>query len=166
MSTTTTNTPQVKLPNKLSDLMFVAIKDLVKMENSPGYIIEMGAWHEPIDPDLFEDMYGRKIDKKACAVCFAGSVIASSLKANKNTELSPDDFDRDTRGKLDALNHIREGELVLALTSMGMDEDTAMAYETILGGNFYLEVASYDENKEQFKDDMINLAGLLSTVGL
>ena len=58
---------KVKLPNKASDLIYLALHDLELCEKNSKYKIDMGRWHRFRDDNL-------------CYVCLAGSVIAQTLK--------------------------------------------------------------------------------------
>lgn len=62
------------LPDKLSELLEVALTDLKKCERSTKYRVSMLHWHTPVP------------EGNACWVCLAGSVMAKEFK------LSPKDF--------------------------------------------------------------------------
>ena len=83
-----------QLPDKLSELIRVALGDLRKCEADPKYVVNMAVWHQ-------------SLDDKRCAVCLAGSVMAKSLNAFPYTEPWPADFDLGTTIKLMALNDLR-----------------------------------------------------------
>lgn len=97
------------LPDTLSGLIRVALKDLAKAERTPGYVIDMHDWHSPTQ------------NGKNCSVCFAGSVMAMSLKASPLSDVSPDDWWNGITGKLEAINSLREGDITSALSYIGLD---------------------------------------------
>jgi hypothetical protein len=87
------------LPDKLSALIRVAVADMRKVQADPRYELDARTWHEPRDTD----------DNKAvCAVCMAGAVMANTLSADLNDDLSIGDFGDDA-DKLDALDDVRGG---------------------------------------------------------
>lgn len=53
-------------PDKPSELILLALKDLESVEKSKKYVVHMGHWHLP--------------DEGKCYVCFAGAVMAGTLK--------------------------------------------------------------------------------------
>jgi hypothetical protein len=57
---------QDTLPNKPSELIRVALKDLEEAERDPHYEVEMCTWHRPSSTT------------GVCTVCLAGSVLAKS----------------------------------------------------------------------------------------
>lgn len=61
-----------KLPRRFSTLILHALKDLRKAERSPKYKVDMTNWHMP---------------NSHCSVCFAGAVMAFSLKLDPKTEV-------------------------------------------------------------------------------
>ncbi len=65
---------KVKLPNKASDLIDLALHDLELCERNSKYKINMQNWHKLKDDNL-------------CHVCLAGSVIAQTLKYPMKTVL-------------------------------------------------------------------------------
>lgn len=55
-----------KLPNKLSDLLRLAVRDAQACEADPKYKLEMETWHCPSH------------DGRVCFVCMAGAVMAKT----------------------------------------------------------------------------------------
>lgn len=92
------------LPDKLSDLIDVALRDLEQVEKDKRYVIDMQAWHSP------------KGD--ACHICFAGAVMAGTLGKAPDWPHSPCDFDAATSAKLDALDAVRCGAFGAAITDL------------------------------------------------
>jgi hypothetical protein len=85
------------LPDKLSDLLELAIDDCRKIKKLKSYKLDMYNFHF------------MKRDKK-CHVCMAGAVMACGLKAKRTQSYMPDDFDDDTCSKLEAINEMRVGD--------------------------------------------------------
>ncbi len=69
-----------ELPDKPSELVELAIKDLMLCHEDPRYEIEYGVWHRTYS------------NSKQCYVCFAGSVIAQTLQACPSNIVSPLNF--------------------------------------------------------------------------
>jgi hypothetical protein len=133
-----------KLPEKMSDLIDVALEDLAKVEASEKYIVEMGTWHEPGEP------------MEACEVCFAGGVMAMSLNADPEDLLSPDDFKLDIANKLSALNELRMGDTQCAALELGIDH-----------GEFpFRNITHYSDDPAGFVADTKQLAVDLREAGL
>lgn len=137
----------LKLPNKLSDLMEVALKDLAKAERSAFYNAEMGSWHQP--------QYNRG-DVVSCDVCFAGSVIAFTLHADKDSQMAPSMFSRDLHGKLIALNSVRNGGYGSAAYSMGFSvrRQKKIAAHVLASPALAHRPVSYHRDRKVFKEDI------------
>lgn len=136
-----TKTKQVKLPDKPSALIRLALRDLEKCEQSKNYQIEMGAWHEP---------------NGKCSVCLAGAVMAQSLYGERSKAFIPSDFGPNEL-KLRALDDFRCGYINEAFMQLGMKHP---------GLPEYFEVAQYRGNPQKFKKNMRQLATLLAKEGL
>lgn len=100
--------PVKALPNKPSDLIALALKDLAAAERSKKYKINMGAWHEQLGTS------------RACSVCFAGAVMAKLNDIGPQHAVFPDSFDPETQNKLAALNLFRLGDVQGGLDDMGL----------------------------------------------
>lgn len=88
----------MSLPDKKSELLQVALNDIKRAANTPGYRIDMHEWHY-MDPDT-----------GVCEVCLAGAVMAFSLnvaptEAATPSSVSKNDLERD---KLRYLNALRQ----------------------------------------------------------
>lgn len=68
--------------------------------------------------------------KDKCVVCDAGMVMAGTLRGDPNSDLFPRDYSEEIEARLDAIDSLRNGELVdaLHLISFGSDpsEDDEM----------------------------------------
>lgn len=110
------------LPDKLSELLMVALKDLEKAEESPKHQINMRTWH------------GGSTEHEECEVCLAGSVMAFTLNTPHNEPSYPGLFSINTMRKLLALNHLRVGNVAAALEAINepkMREIPASAFQII-----------------------------------
>jgi hypothetical protein len=148
-----------KLPDKPSALIRLALDDLRAIERSKQYKVMMEDWHSGNtscgNPDCTQC---KRAADEPCEVCFAGSVMAKSLGADKNDCLEPDDFDGNTENKLYAINCFRTGALGSALEFLGLDKPTYLSDE--------VPVIEYDESPAQFKKEMSKMADALERFGL
>lgn len=125
----------VKLPDKPSELIRLAINDLVAVEQNPDYKVCMAIW------------YLRNPGDK-CLVCFAGAVMAQTLGAESTSALNADSFPKDIGDKLVALDYFRVGWLGCGLTALGIQ------YRAL--DNIALQ--RYEDDPMGFKQDMVFLA--------
>lgn len=103
---------------KLSDLLEVALKDLVSVERmKKTYVVNMGLWHSP----SYHDENGR------CAVCLAGSVMACTMQIPTDVSEVTVVGDRSPQGqadwlKLAAINQARMADIKDAITHFAAAE--------------------------------------------
>lgn len=108
---------KASLPDKLSELILVALEDLAKVRADPRYQINLETWHQSANRN----------DDGLCSVCFAGAVIAGRMAPDEiNRSIRPDDFADNDDFKLEALNDLRSGLLADALRWL-TDEDFSVA---------------------------------------
>ena len=138
-----------KLPEKPSELILIALKDLKSAEESKKYEIEMGDWHNPPIPNIYGD-----IDKK-CEVCFAGSVMAFSLEGDINRHYEPKDFPGE-EGKLNALDCFRLGQIHWGLKAFFEDD-----HFNCTSIQFYIDIPYYHYDREGFYEAMAEMADYL-----
>lgn len=142
--------PAVPLPDKPSALIRVAMADLKKCERDPRYTIDMMQWHE------FDEM------ENTCAVCFAGAVMAKSLKVadplDSKNYTDPFKFGGDTQRKLQALNQLRAGEIDNGLRLLRVSRPAEVPM-TIF-------VERYENKPKQFHRQMEAMAAMLEGHGL
>jgi len=135
-----------KLPDKMSELIRVAIVDLEKVENLPEkYKVNMDIWHATLDQDEF------------CSVCLAGSVMAQTLGAKSTDNIRPYYSHLNVK-KLIALNALRAGYVDSASRHMQYDK----ALNSL---RFDRGITDYHTNAEQFKKEMLKLADDLQEAG-
>lgn len=129
------------LPDKPSELIKLALKDLELCELDPNYQIEMRTYYS-------------RDEQRPCLVCFAGAVIAQTLNVTKFGYLAPWQMDLDARdvNKLYALNSIRLGMIHDCQAQLGLRRSKLPEY---------VKVSPYEDDKIQFKADMLKIAQLL-----
>jgi hypothetical protein len=88
----------VRLPNKLSALLRIAVKDAKACEADPRYKLAMDTWHTPRSPG------------GVCEVCLAGSVMAKTLGLRRDVSASPYSYTTSVERRLRALDYMRMGE--------------------------------------------------------
>lgn len=102
----------VSLPDKLSDLITVALDDMEKVRKDNKYKFDMSSWHEP-DPCFHElpdsVRHINDIPNIICNVCMAGAVMAKTLNANHRFRVLPEMYIGETENKLDAIDDFRSG---------------------------------------------------------
>lgn len=120
-------------PEKHSKLILLAVKDLEKCEEDKRYIINLSEWHTP---------------NSRCAVCFAGAVMAKTLKKSRDTYAAPSDF---TAGWDEAFCFLND----IAFGSSWVD------------GHHYQwpEIPDYYDGHEKFKSYMRGIAAWFETQG-
>lgn len=139
-----------KLPNKLHLLLIDALADEAKAHRSPRYEVNMDDWHEPFIRD----------DKALCYVCFAGAVMAFGLGADINSQVrTAEEFDESH--KLIALDHIREGYMILALANF-----YHMNSDYVAERFHFIQVTEYDVDRLEWRKDMFKIAKTLKELDL
>ena len=133
----------IRLPDKASELIRLAIADLRKAMVHPEYRVNMGAWHE---------MMPRLEGGAVCHVCLAGSIMAFTLNAPPYMEVEPHDYDMTNRRKLYALNFVRRGQLHEA----GVEWPAFKTIPMNQGSSLY--VARFSDDPNQFIADMLHIA--------
>lgn len=139
--------PDPVLPDKPSALIRVALADLRAVEKNPLYDVNMDFWHMPaVDPT------------DTCSVCFAGAVMAQRLGIDITDSAGPLDFEQKTFDKLTGLNYFRQGKIEGALEMMEIDRPH--------GIKRHMPVVPYEDDSEQFHEDMQEIATYLEDIGL
>ncbi len=111
--------PESKLPNKIWQLLDLAIKDFTFVVQNPYYRINMDFYHTP------------NLRKNVCKVCFAGSVMAGTCKVPINEEMEPYDIDGNDQELFYALDNIRSGDLESVVRDYGPKRLTASQQKDI-----------------------------------
>lgn len=148
-----------KLPSKPSELIKIAIKDLISAEKM--HKINMSSWFD-INPKTRE-----------CTVCLAGAIMACTLKnTNKMTKLvkeriptnapsytvlSISPYQLEESFALEAVDSFRQGDLQAGFASL----DLALPSHFVTD----VEITQYSKNKSLFKKQMLALAKALAKEG-
>jgi len=143
------------LPKKLSECLRVALRDLKSCMRSNKYQIDMGKWF--------------RLNGGKCVVCMAGSVMAKTCQLTPHAPdpdilYGPDMYPNTAplsehdQKRLDAINSLREGRIFAACREIQADLPRFMADE--------VEVVDFDEDPDQFLQDMKDLADHLEANGL
>lgn len=102
------------LPNKLSELISLAYEDAKQILRTPGYELNMDHWHR-YSAYQWHGHSMHTIERDTCYVCLAGAVMANTLGAPREKDLSPDEMRIYVRDKLEALNEFRLLHLYIAV---------------------------------------------------
>lgn len=96
----TPSCPSPKLPDTMSGMLAVAVKDARKLPRAL-YEPQSMRWHS-FTPH------------NTCQVCLAGAVIAGTLKTPRDRTVYPQQLAGDATRKLESLDYIRRGEWLMA----------------------------------------------------
>jgi hypothetical protein len=139
MTTKKAKTKKIKLPNKLSGLLEIAVTDMQKIRRRKGYVLNMSTWHTP---DI--------VAGKPCHVCMAGSVMACTLSVPSSEFAEPGSSTEIDR-KLRAINQMRIGNFAIAYSiGTGKTADDELETELYRIGDFV--GSQYSENDERAPD--------------
>ena len=107
-------TEPIAVPEKLSDLIRLAIADGRKLyqERAGEYYPNATIFHS----DVVGDYYYQNEGVDACHICLAGGVMAGTLNSDIMATLMPVDFNFAWTKALRALDYVRMGQYVNALT--------------------------------------------------
>lgn len=156
-----------KLPNKMSDLIEVALKDLTSVRRSSRYSVNMSIWHVPENTE------------RQCHVCLAGAVMARTLGADPEKDADPYVYPERITAKLEALNALRRGDVLEAYCTIRDTTPQSLsnrmyqkcrAVENCLiemrNNISGMRVTPYSESPKLFVRDMRRLQTLLVDFGL
>ena len=166
------NEPTTKLPEKMGELLALAVDDYDACREDPHYKIVMGTWHT--------GGYRAKPSSTAsdykCEVCLAGTVIAKSFGEDWTRTTSPDGlYDRyaiteEDRRRLEALDDLRTGNVRKAWATihsapmMAAPTDVQDFHEREWdeGPQYYYTRERADDYAHDLRDlaDRLKLAGL------
>lgn len=134
------------LPKKLSDLLDIAIDDLIAVERQKKtYVVNMAVYHRAPGPD--------NLSSNRCEVCFAGAVMAKTLECDPTKTLNTQDFGSHNEVRLDALDKLRVGYIDDAFESIGSVRPFGLADR--------VDVVAYSYDPTIFKKQMRQLAHVL-----
>ena len=95
-----------KLPDKPSELIRLAIKDMKIVYARDDVEVNMRRWHKP--------------KQGVCLMCAAGTVMSNSLETDPSIVANPLYYDEDIPDKLEAINNLRLGEVEWALQDLDL----------------------------------------------
>lgn len=151
-----------QLPEKVSELIRLALADLRKIEGDNRYVVNMMTWHVPTWHGGSEE----------CSVCLAGAVMAKTLHAEICQRVDPIAI-AETQHDLMALiglNELRIGNFSYAASSFCNTRESREVFESVCRATCPDGLASYhdeddDENRSRFYDDFNRLADALEREG-
>lgn len=157
-------TKPVQLPEKLSDLLLLALADIEKVERDhQRFTVSMEAWF--------------RVNHR-CAVCMAGAVMACTLgvtRADVNVydhSIAPWELnnpaDARTGSKLQAIDDARVGSILTALERLDIIESSFDAPPQWKWLHFY-ELPDYVRSgpgRKQWEEELLSLIGILQAEGL
>lgn len=132
-----------ELPDKMSDLLELALGDLERIEKTPGYRVDMNQWVTEAG------------DK--CFVCLAGSVLATRFGL-RNVHAVCDFPSEAVMFKMKALNWLRLGDARQAAIDLGIP------YSPVLR-QLCRYVTPYDLNRDKFFDEQRGFVADLRAAG-
>ena len=147
-----------------------ALEDLEATENKKYFEVDMGNWVSVQNKYLAEPKPLKLGPLEAevtriCKVCFAGSVMSNRL-ADTIMSMTPDDFDKTTRDCLFALEDLRSygyynfADYFYQKSHKFNEKITAELIQ------LNLNRVTYEENAQQFKENMNKIADKLEELGL
>jgi hypothetical protein len=110
------------LPDTLSGLLRVAVRDARLVQKDPAYRLDMGTWHSPTG-------------NERCSVCLAGAVMAKTLERPADENAVPCDFDGVLAQKLRLIDDMRCGSVMRAhclLTGLSVHSFAPEVVETLV----------------------------------
>ena len=131
----------MKLPDKPSELIRLALKDLAEGLKEKQFDVDMDFWVAR-DPGL-----------PRCTVCLAGAVMVRELGFSTLHDATPSLVGGDTEAKLDALNYLRQGNVEDALIMLDQCEEIWPP-----GLETDREICPYADDPQEFFKDMRALA--------
>ena len=119
---------ELLLPEKLSDCIELALKDLNLIVNDSNYTIDFENWHKPIKNQFSNEV--------KCSVCFAGSIMAKTFKKPIKDGIHASDFTHYNEERFNALDYVRKGWISAALGYMDITHPT---WEEDINQNDYIK---------------------------
>lgn len=137
-----------ELPDTLSELLTVALDDLLKIEKRKHYKVRMDRWHD----------YRRA--KDVCEICLAGSWLANATDIPRVWDRTPSMF-ADTRlsNRMWALEYVRVGNVTAAMEKLGI-------FPQRLHSCFDRKIPHYHTDRKGFFRELRKLARDLREEGL
>lgn len=122
----------VVLPNKLSDLLQLALDDARELSKDPHIRLDASAWIQYLNP--------------ICEVCLGGCVLVRTLQIPINSNIlgfgAFDNFgiSEENKKKIRAIDYLRQGDLVKAceMLDISCTQDMTILQTTRDGPDWYL----------------------------
>lgn len=130
------------LPDKLSDLLDVAMRELERVEADPAYRVDMSRWHNPVSG--------------LCSVCLAGAVLTRALSPDEIFNFSEENAEMTK--KIVAIDFARSGSVGTALWMIG--QACADDREFLLARRITPYAVSPAQFRLQMRDLIRDLRGL------
>jgi hypothetical protein len=146
---------KVKLPNKLSKLMRVALRDIMKIKKENKFRIYMGWW-------MYNSPY-------TCSVCLAGAVMVKEFNVQ---DFNFADFSEEEWCKFEALNSVRTGHINTAVKDLYNNKipKTVLKKLKKVPSEIFVEDYSSDEkgrgDYKKWRKDMWKIVHMLEKVEL
>lgn len=134
-----------QLPDKLSELIALALDDLYKCKQDVRYKIDM-------------EMFYHASKDRLCHVCLAGAVMAQSLQSPSYENRMPSYYGDAVERKLTALNWIRRGNIHTAFILLGREFPEGKIDKNC-------NITPYEMDPVQFHEDLLALSAELEYLG-
>jgi len=149
-----TKPKEVKLPNKLSGLLRLAVKDCRKAQKSKKYKLNMRVLHEPPNK------------KGKCEVCMAGAILAFTMKVPINSYILSFGAAPYAEHELHTVDLARQGRFVDALHKLNKERLTTEQSDVVKKWSATIEnILTRDRHRANFSI-YEKAADELKTVGL
>ena len=142
---------------KPSELIRVALNDLMRCYNDSEYEIAMDVWHVPNSSRDTYEGHEEYEDYTVCEVCLVGAVMAQTLGSSIKKALSPSSFSPLINSALRALNELRVGDVSVAFGYLDLGFAAGLKFDR--------GITSWDVNSIRFMGDMNQLADDLHAEG-
>jgi len=139
------------LPTIPSELIKVALRDLISAEQSETCVVNMDIWHSPLR------------DGRLCHLCLAGSVMRG-LGVKDTVESTPSQLDADVQQQLYALNELRTGRVSNYMNHMHYSMEYCKLDSDDIR-HMHKTYVEYAQSPNDFKEWLANVANILEKKG-
>lgn len=131
-----------RIPRKLSTAITMALVDQVKAEKCSNIHINMSYWHSPSSSGI-------------CHMCFAGAVMHFRHNTDLNKSLNEDDQGKEWSKVYEALDCVRSGYIIWALSCMDLINIYHMTSkeQSDFADNWNIQdvLPDYEDDPEEFR---------------
>ncbi len=138
------------LPDKPSELIDLALDDVLRLETTPGYRINMETYH---DLNMADDL---------CHVCLGGAVLTNFMDRDERHRL---DGGGRLQDKIRALDKFRKGRIELGLDIMGVAHPKGLPLDAEIALYPHAD-HPYQGKLSRFHTDLRALASTLRAHGI